>query len=144
MIAKGVRASQDITLTVPVLVNHHHSEEHAKLEEEDAIDVVRDGIADRDAEGEEDDAANNVEGNAEQDVANDPAVVKSADHQDQLRYRIDEHNEDGVTQVGKEQSHSVGLAETTPVLESTCRDDEADSTDTETAKTKKLSSQHMI
>lgn len=40
-------------LTVPVLVHHHDGEQHAQLEEEDAIDVVRHRIADSDAEGEE-------------------------------------------------------------------------------------------
>lgn len=27
-------------LTVPVLVNHHHAKQHAKLEEEDSVEVV--------------------------------------------------------------------------------------------------------
>lgn len=61
--------------TIPVLIDHHNAQEHAKCEEEKAIDVVLDGVADRHAEGEHDDLGDSEEGGTEDDVANRPAVL---------------------------------------------------------------------
>lgn len=80
----GCQTTQQYTLTIPVLVHHHDSEEHAQSEKEDTVDVMRYSITNCDAEGEQDDTADDVESNAKDNVANHPAVVKSTDHKDQL------------------------------------------------------------
>ena len=51
-------------LTVPVFVHHHHTEQHAEREEEEAVNVVAHGITNLDRECKENDAANRIEGDA--------------------------------------------------------------------------------
>lgn len=75
--------------TVPVLVDHHHAEKHTKREEEEPVDVVLDGVAYRDREGEEDDLRHGEERSAEDNVANRPTVFESAEDEDELRYDVD-------------------------------------------------------
>lgn len=38
--------------TIPVLVDHHHTQKHAQCEEEKPVDIVLDGVTYRCAEGE--------------------------------------------------------------------------------------------
>lgn len=69
---------------VPVLVDHHDTEEHAKSEEEETVDVVLDSIADGHAEGEEDNLGDSEEGSTEEDITNWPPVVECTGHKDEL------------------------------------------------------------
>ncbi len=49
-----------------------------------------DGVADSDREGEEDDLGNCEERGAEDNVANRPTVLKGAEHENELRYDVDD------------------------------------------------------
>lgn len=69
---------------VPVLVDHHDTEEHAESEEEETVDVVLDGIANCHAEGEEDNLGDSEEGSTEEDITNRPPVVECTGHKDEL------------------------------------------------------------
>jgi hypothetical protein len=69
---------------VPVLVDHHDTEEHAESEEEEAVNVVLDSIADCHAEGEEDNLGDSEEGGTEEDITNRPSVVECTGHKDEL------------------------------------------------------------
>lgn len=69
---------------VPVLVDHHDTEEHAESEEEETIDVVLDSIANGHAEGEEDDLGDSEEGGTKEDITNRPPVVECTGHKDEL------------------------------------------------------------
>lgn len=138
MIAR-VSKTRQYELTVPVLVNHHDGEQHAKSEEEDTVEVVGDGVADGCAEGEEQDAAYDVEADAEQEVADDPSVVEGADNQDKLGYNVDDDDDEGVHEVGDEESHRVLVVERSPSLEGARGDDEADTADKKTGEAQELS-----
>jgi len=70
--------------TVPVLVDHHDAQEHAQREEKEAIDVVFDGVADRDAESEQDHLSNGEERSPKYDVSDRPTVFKRSEHEDKL------------------------------------------------------------
>ena len=69
---------------VPVLVDHHDAQEHAKRKEKETIDVMFDGVADRDAEGEQDDLSNGEEGGAEYDISDGPAVFEGSEDENEL------------------------------------------------------------
>lgn len=75
--------------TVPIFVHHHHAEEHAKRKEEESIDVVLDGVANRDRKGEEDDLGDSEERSAEDYVSDRPPVLKGAEDENELGYNID-------------------------------------------------------
>jgi hypothetical protein len=79
---------------VPVLVHHHDGEEHAQGEEEEAVDVVLDGVADRDAKGKQKDLRRCKEQNTEDDAADGPAVVKRAEDEHELRDNVDGDTEE--------------------------------------------------
>lgn len=76
---------------IPVLVNHHHAEQHAKREDENAVDVVLDGVTNLNAEGEQNDLGDSKEGGAEQDVPNRPSVVQRPNDENQLCDDVDDH-----------------------------------------------------
>ena len=69
---------------VPVLVDHHDTEEHAESEEEETVDVVLDSIADGHAEGEEYNLGDSEEGGTKEDITNRPPVVECTSHKDEL------------------------------------------------------------
>ena len=69
---------------VPVLVDHHDAEEDAKREEKEAIDVVLDGVADRDAEGEQDHLGDSEKCGSEHDISDGPTVFKRSEDENKL------------------------------------------------------------
>jgi hypothetical protein len=77
--------------TVPVFVHHHNTQQDAKLEEEETIDIVFDCITDHVAESKQDHLANGKESGAEKDVADGPSIIESPYHKDQLQYNVDDH-----------------------------------------------------
>lgn len=83
---------------VPVLVHHHHRQQVARRGEEEAVEVVRDALADARAEGVEEDLAGDEEEDAEGDVAQRPAVLEGAGDEDDLHQDID-CKLDGIEQV---------------------------------------------
>ena len=70
--------------TIPVFVNHHHTEQHAKCEEEQAVDVVFDSVTYCGAEGEKNDLGNCEERRAENDITDGPPVFEGTEYQDEL------------------------------------------------------------
>jgi hypothetical protein len=118
----------------------HDGEEHAEGEEEDPVDVVRDGVADLHAERKEEDASDDEEGNAKQDVADDPTVVESADDEDELRHNVDHGADSGPDQVGDEKAHGFEVGERGEALERGDGHKEADSPHNEAAEAKGLAS----
>lgn len=76
--------------TVPVFVNHHDAQEHAKREEKEAVNVMFDGVADGHAEGEQDDLCNGEKRGSEYDISDGPAVFEGSEHEDKLRNDIND------------------------------------------------------
>lgn len=65
------KATQEERKLETDLVDHHYTQKHTKHEEEQSVDVVLNGVADGDREGEENDGTNGEEPNSEEDVSND-------------------------------------------------------------------------
>lgn len=85
--------------TVPVFVHHHHAQEDAERKEEEAIEIVLDGVTDGDAESEEKDLCDSVECDAEDDIAQGPTVIQGPEHEDQLRKCVRRDTKDGPNEV---------------------------------------------
>jgi len=112
--------------TVPVLVDHHDAQQHAKREEKEAIDVVFDGVADRDAEGEQDHLSNGEECGPEYDISDRPTVFKRSEHEDKLRYDIDHGADQGPQDIDDPQGDGFGIAESDVLLEGCDSEEECD------------------
>ena len=114
MIANGtvsdVRA-KGFQRTIPVLVDHHDGQEHADGEEENPVDVMRNGITDLDTESKQENAANDVEGDTEDDVADNPSVVQCSDDENELRDRVDDDADGWEDEVGDEEADGIGIGE---------------------------------
>jgi hypothetical protein len=102
--------------TVPVLVDHHHTQQHAKREEKEAIDIVFYGVADRDAEREQDHLSNSEECGPEHDISDGPTVFKCSEHQDKLRYDVDHGADQGPQDIDDPQRDGLGVAESGELL----------------------------
>ena len=146
-------------LTVPVLVDHHDAEQHAEREDEDPIDVVRDGVANSVAECNHDHDSGNVEeyperlnkidrvnsmhlflmaGKATYDVSNGPSIIQCPDDQNKLADDVDQEARGREDQVGDEQSDRLCILEPSKVLEGSDGDKEADTPNDEGGQTKEL------
>lgn len=123
---------------VPVLVDHHDREKHADGEEEEAIDVVLDGVADSYAEGEEDDLSNSKEGGAEDDVANRPAVIERAQDEDELQHNVNDDADSGPDEVDDIERDRVGVGEPGEGFEGGDGDEERDTEESQTAQPQQL------
>lgn len=94
-------------LTIPIFVHHHDGEQHAQCEEEDSVNVVRDGVADLDAESEEKNTADNVKRHAENDISNNPSIVQCPHYEHELRHSIDKSTNGGEEEVGDEETDGL-------------------------------------
>ena len=103
--------------TVPVLVDHHDAQEHAKREEKEAIDIVFDGVADRDAESEQDHLSNSEERSPEHDISDRPTVFKGSEHENELRHDVDHGADQGPQDVHDPQGDGVGIAKSNILIE---------------------------
>lgn len=83
---------------VPVLVHHHHRQQVADRGEEQSVEVVLRGFADRAAEEVEDHLPDDEEEDAEGDVPQGPAVLQRVRDEDDLHDGVDE-KADAVEQV---------------------------------------------
>ena len=111
--------------TVPILIYHHDAEEHAEREEEQAVDIMLDGVAYRDAEREQEDLPNGEEGDAEHDVANGPAILERLKDEHELRDSVYDNADHGPNQVYDPQADWLRILEPCELLESGYRDEEA-------------------
>ena len=107
---------------VPVLVDHHDTEEHAESEEEETVNVVFDGIADCHAEGEEDNLGDSEEGGTEEDITNRPPVVECTGHEDELGDDIYDDADGWPDKVDDPKGERVCVVEAGEAFE--CRDGE--------------------
>lgn len=86
------RSNKDVTTygnAIPIFVNHHHAQEHAKSEEEQSIDIMLDGVANRHAESEEKNLGNSEKCCTKNNVTQGPTVIKRAEDENELWHDID-------------------------------------------------------
>ena len=102
---------------VPVLVDHHDAQQHAKGEEKEAINIVFYGVADRDAEGEQDHLGNSEKCGPEHDISDRPTVFKRSEYEDQLRYDVDHGADQGPQNVDNPQGDGIRIAESDVLVE---------------------------
>ena len=124
--------------TVPVFVDHHDAEKHAQSEEEQAVDVVFDGVADGNAEGEQQNLREHPEARAEDDVADRPAVLEGTEDEDQLRHDIDDGADERPQDVDNPEANWLGVFEAGELLEGGDRDEEANTEDDEAGDAEEL------
>lgn len=123
------------------LVHHHDRQQHAQTEEEDAVNVMTDGIANTSRECEEQHAADNVECDTENNVSNDPSIVQRANDEDKLRNGVEDDADSGEDEVGDKEPDGAGVGEGGPFFEGRDGDKESHSPDEETGDAKKLRGQ---
>jgi hypothetical protein len=104
--------------TVPVLVDHHDAQEHAKREEKEAVDIVLDGVADRHAESEQDDLSDSEKRGSEHDIADGPTVFERPEHEQKLRHDIDHGADQRPQDVDDPQGDGLSIGESDKLLES--------------------------
>lgn len=110
--------------TIPVLIYHHHAEQHAQREEEEPVNIMFDGIADRHAERKEDYLRDSEEGGPEKDVTNRPTVFQSAEDEDQLRDYVNDNTDQWPKDIDNPKRRSFGVLESSKALESGNGDEE--------------------
>lgn len=111
---------------IPILVHHHDGQKIARCRKEQSIHIVTDRIANRPAEGIENDLANDEEEDAKRDIAQGPPVLKRPSDENDLQNHVDEEL-DGVEKVEHhKQADSVGGTKTSPRHESCERHQERD------------------
>lgn len=81
--------------TVPVLVYHHDAQEHTQRKEEQAVDIVLDGVTDSNTEREEENLGNSEECRAEDNVADGPAVIEGAENENKLGDNVNDCADEG-------------------------------------------------
>lgn len=79
----GIYRPNLFQLTVPVLVDHHHAQQHTQRKDEYSVNVVRDGITDGVAERNHDDDPSDIEEDSEELFEGKPVSLTS-----QVRSRI--------------------------------------------------------
>jgi hypothetical protein len=89
--------------TVPVFVDHHNTQQDTQSEEEQAIQVMRDGVTYGDAEREQKNLSDRIERDSKDDVTEGPAVVKSSEYKNELQYGICGDAQDGPDEVNDEE-----------------------------------------
>lgn len=85
-----------------------------------------DGVADRDAEGEEEHLAAGEEDGAEDDVADRPAVLERAEDEHELADDVHGHADDGPQEVNDEEGYGLLEGESELGLEGADGDEEAE------------------
>lgn len=90
-----------------------------------------DGIANRYAEGEEQDLSTSIESCAEDDVADGPPVLEGAEDQDELRDDVDWNADERPDDVDDEERDGFGIVEPKELLEGGDGDEERYSEDEE-------------
>ena len=84
-----------------------------------------DGVADRDAEGEQDDLSNSEKGGSEYDIPDGPTVFERPEHEDKLRDDINHGADERPQDVDDPQGNGFRVAESDILLESGDRKEEA-------------------
>ena len=116
---------------VPVFVDHHDAQEYAQREEEQAVDVVFDGVAYRRAAREQDNLRDGEERGAEHDVADRPAVLERAEDEDELRDDVDDGADQRPEDVDDPEPQGLVVFEAGEAIEGRDCDEEGDTEDDE-------------
>jgi hypothetical protein len=124
--------------TIPVLVDHHDAQEHAKCEEKEAIDIVFDGVADRDAESEQDHLGDSEERGPEYDISDRPTVFKRSEHENELGDDVDHSADQGPQDVDDPQGDGLSIAKSDILLEGGDGEEEPDAEDDQTRDPQEL------
>jgi len=111
--------------TIPVLVDHHDTKQHAKLGEEDPINIVFDGVADGIAKDEEEHHAEAVKASSEEDITIRPSVFESLVDEDKLGGYVHCDTNYGPYEVNDPEGHRRGIGETGELLEGSNGNEEA-------------------
>lgn len=111
---------------VPVFVDHHDAEQHAEREEKEAIDVVFDGVADGDAEREQDHLSDGEKRGSEHDISNRPTVFKRSEDEDKLGNDVNDGADQRPQDVDDPQGDGVRVAEYGILLEGGDSEEERD------------------
>jgi len=107
-------------------IHHHDRQEHTECEEEYSVNVMRDCVAYLRAEGEKQNASDDVEGGSENDITENPSVVESTENEDELRHDVDDDADCGEYEIGDEKADGFGVVEYGDVLEGRHSDEKAD------------------
>jgi hypothetical protein len=108
------------------------------VEEEEAVDVVLDRVADLRAEREEHDLRDREERRAEEDVAERPAVRERAEHEHELAARVHRRAHDRPQQVDDPQRERLRVREARDALERRDCDEHGHAEDDEAREPQKL------
>jgi hypothetical protein len=108
------------------------------VEEEEAVDVVLDRVADLRAEREEHDLRDREERGAEQDVAERPAVRERAEHEHELAARVHRRAHDRPQQINNPQRERLRVREARDALERRDRDEHGHAEDDEAREPQEL------
>ena len=103
--------------TIPVLVHHHNTKEHTQRKEEQAIDIMLDGIAYSSRERKQQDLGDSEEGCSKDDIPDRPPVVEGAEHQDELGDDIYDDADEGPEDVDYPEANGSGVGEACEALE---------------------------
>lgn len=95
-------------------------------EEEDAVDIMRDGVADFDGKGEEQDASDDIERRSKDQIADHPSVIECSEDQHELRDNVNDHADGREHQIRDKEAGRVLKGEMNVVLERGDGDEEAD------------------
>lgn len=117
---------------IPVFVHHHDAQEDAQSEEEQSVDIMLDGVADRDTEGKQEDLATSEEDGAEDDVADGPAVLEGTEDEYELGNDVHGDADDGPQEVDHEERHRLREGESELGFECADGDEHAEPEDEET------------
>ena len=97
-----------------------------------------DGVADRDAESEQDHLSNGEERGTEHDISDRPAVFKRSEHEDKLRDNVDHGADQGPQNVHDPQGDGLGEAESGILLEGGDCEEESNTKDDKTRDPQEL------
>lgn len=97
------------------------------MEEEQAVDVMLDRVADRGTEREQKHLRDREEGGAEDDVANRPTVIERAEDKHELRDRVDDCADERPEYVDDPKANRFRVAEAGVALECRNGKEEAES-----------------
>jgi hypothetical protein len=99
---KSARCPAKLLKRAAHLVDHHDSQEHTQTKEEYPIDIMTNSIANLGRESEKQNAANDVERNAEKDISDNPSIIKCSNDEYELRDSVDHNADSWEEEVGDE------------------------------------------
>jgi hypothetical protein len=137
-ISKYPNSIKTYSYAVPVLVNHHHAQKHAKGEEEKSIDIVFDGITDRNAESKQKDLGDGEKRSAKHNVTDGPPILKSPEDKDKLGDDVYDDTDERPQNIDDPETDCLVECEASKLLEGSDRNEERYTKDNETGDSQEL------